>query len=46
MINRAAVILKYKKPAVTWINDADPVDNNPGITLLSANEDKIVYLRR
>ena len=46
MINRAAVILKYKKPAVTWINDADPVDNNPGITLLSANEDKIVYLIR
>ena len=26
MINRAAVILKYKTPAVKWVNDADTPD--------------------
>jgi len=44
MINRAAVILKYKAPAVAWINEADPYDVDPGITLDSANDDRAVYL--
>ena len=44
MINRAAVILKYKEPAVKWINDADPYNENPGISLGSVNEDNTVYL--
>lgn len=44
MINRAAVILRYKSPAVQWINEADPDDDDPGISLESANEDRIVYL--
>jgi len=44
MINRAAVILRYKAPAVAWINDADPYDLDPGITLESANDDRTVYL--
>lgn len=43
MINRAALILKYKSPAVQWINSVDP-DDDPGISLESANEDQIVYL--
>lgn len=46
MINRAAVILIYKKPVVDWVNEADPSDDNPGITLESSNEDNTVYLIR
>ncbi len=46
MINRAAVILKYKAPAVQWINDADPGHDDPGISLESVNEESTVYLIR
>lgn len=43
MINRAAVMLKYKQVAVDWINAVDP---NPtdSITLESVNEERIVFL--
>ena len=44
MINRAAIILKYKEPAIKWINDADPYNENPGISLESVNEENTVYL--
>ena len=44
MINRAAVILKYKAPFIEWVNDADPNKDSPGITLESANKDRTVYL--
>ena len=44
MINRAAVILKYKPPAVKWINDADPYNDDPGISIASVNEERTVYL--
>ena len=44
MINRAAILLKYKAPAVKWINDADPYNVDPGISLESVNEDRNVYL--
>lgn len=37
-------MLKYKAPAVKWINDADPVCDNPGITIDSVNNDRTVYL--
>ena len=46
MINRAMVILKYKDPAVKWINDADPNNDKPGITLESVNQDRTVFLIR
>ena len=46
MINRTAIILKYMEPAVKWINEADPYDENPGITIDSVNEDGTVYLVR
>ncbi len=46
MINRAAIILKYKSPAVQWINEADPCVEDPGISLASVNEDRTVYLIR
>jgi len=44
MINRAAVILKYKEPAVQWINAADPYHDNPQIRLEEVNDDRTVYL--
>lgn len=44
MINRAAILLKYKAPAVRWVNEADPFDKDPGMTVDSANEERIVYL--
>ena len=44
MIDRAAIILRYKQPAVDWINEADPYDRDPGITLQDVNEERTVYL--
>jgi len=46
MINRAAIILKYKEPFIHWVNKSDPYDNDPGITLEEANSDCTVYLIR
>ncbi len=43
MINRSAVVLKYKDPFVRWINEADPHKDDPEITSESANDDKTVY---
>lgn len=44
MINRCVVILKYKDPAIRWINEADPYHEDPGITKEDVNEDRTVYL--
>ena len=44
MINRAAVMLKYKAPAVQWINEADPHKDDPGISLEEVNQERTVYL--
>ena len=44
MINRSAVILKYKEPFVRLINEADPYEDDPGIASENANEDRTVYL--
>lgn len=44
MINRAAVILKCKEPAVRWINEAEPYDKDFVVTLEQVNEDRTVYL--
>ena len=44
MINRAAVILKYREPAVRWINEADPSNDDAGVVIESANEEATVYL--
>ena len=44
MINRGAVILKYKEPAVKWIYEADPVDDDPGITMKDVNCENTIYL--
>ena len=44
MINRAAIILRYKQKAVQWINEADPTVEEPGITVEDANNDSTIYL--
>ena len=44
MINRAALILKYKQPAVDWINEVDPVKGSAKLTREEVNEDRTVYL--
>jgi hypothetical protein len=44
MINRSAIILKCKEPFVRWINEADPYEDDPGISIENANEDRTVYL--
>lgn len=44
MINRAALLLKYKAPAIAWINESDPIHDNPGITAEDVNSDRTVYL--
>jgi hypothetical protein len=42
MVNRTAVILRYKEPLVRWINETDPGHDSPDITV-EANEQN-VYL--
>lgn len=44
MLNRAAIILKFKEPAVRWINEADPYDDDPEIDADTANHERTVYL--
>ena len=44
MVNRGAVILRYKAPFIKWIKDADPSENSSEITMSNANEDRTVYL--
>jgi hypothetical protein len=44
MVNRAALLLRYKEPAVRWINETDPNPGDRTISLESANEERTVYL--
>jgi hypothetical protein len=44
VVNRGALILRYKEPAVRWINEADPNPSGSPITLERANEERTVYL--
>ena len=44
MVNRGAVILRYKAPFVKWINEADPIKDSSEVTIASANEERTVYL--
>ncbi|EWH03045.1 hypothetical protein [Halomonas sp. BC04] len=44
MLNRAALLLRYKAPAVQWINDADPAPSGRAITAEEVNRDRTVYL--
>ncbi len=44
MINRAAIILRYKEPAIKWINEADSDDNSSIVSLKDVNDDRTIYL--
>ncbi|MFK5894563.1 MAG: hypothetical protein QM504_15185 [Pseudomonadota bacterium] len=44
MINRAVLILKFKQPALKWINESDPYNENPEITIEDVNKENTVYL--
>ena len=44
MINRAALLLRYKQPAIDWINETDPYEDSPAIELDRVNEECSVYL--
>ncbi|MFK5915734.1 MAG: hypothetical protein QM484_15310 [Woeseiaceae bacterium] len=46
MINRAALILIYKEPAIKWVNDADPYNDDPGITEENIQDDQTIFLIR
>ncbi|MDC7241806.1 MAG: hypothetical protein PQJ50_15745 [Spirochaetales bacterium] len=45
MLNRAAILIKYKQPALDWLNNAEP-EAEGIITLESVNSDRTVYLVR
>lgn len=42
MLNRTAIILRYREPFVRWINEADPYVLDPAITIDS--DEQSVYL--
>lgn len=44
MINRAAFILKYKAPAMQWINDVGTESEHKTLSLAQINSDRTVYL--
>ena len=44
MLNRAALILRYKQPFVDWINAADPSPTFHALTLAEVNQEHTVYL--
>jgi hypothetical protein len=44
MLNRAALILRYKQPVVDWINAADPSPSSHTLTLAEVNQEHTVYL--
>lgn len=46
MVNRAAVLLRYKAPAIRWINEAeaDPGPDSRTMTLAEVNQERTVYL--
>jgi hypothetical protein len=44
MINRAALVIKYRAPFIEWINDSDDDPNTGPISLADANADNQVYL--
>ena len=44
MVNRGALLLRYKEPAVRWINEADPYPTGHLHKLDEVNEERTVYL--
>lgn len=47
MINRSAIILRYKEPAVRYINEADPAKGSRArVTITNTHQDRTIYLIR
>jgi hypothetical protein len=44
MLNRAALILRYKQPFVDWINAVDPSAASHGLTMADVDQERTVYL--
>lgn len=44
MVNRTALILRYKEPAIRWINKADPVEDAMILIEKEVNMEHTVYL--
>ena len=44
MINRVALLLRYKEPAVRWIAEADPYPSESQPSLGDVNQERTVYL--
>jgi len=44
LLNRAALLLRYKEPAIEWLNDVDPSPARSKVTLQDANAERPVYL--
>lgn len=44
MLNRGAVILRCKPPAVEWVNRVDPDPETARVTLEGMNRERTVYL--
>ncbi len=44
MVNRAAIVVKYKAPAVKWINEVDPLEPSIEIIQDFINAERTVYL--
>ena len=44
MLNRAALILRYKQTFVDWINAADPTPTSHTLTLAEVNQEHTVYM--
>ena len=36
--------MRYKEPAIRWINEADPYVDDPGITAERVNQERTIYL--
>lgn len=44
MLNRAAILLHYRQPAVDWVNQIDPAPDTDPETVETINEERTVYL--
>ncbi len=44
MLNRAALIVRYKQPFVDWINAVDPSPSYDPLTLADVDRERTVYL--
>lgn len=44
MVNRTALLLRYKEPAIRWINEADPIEDAIVLSEKEVNAERTVYL--